>query len=274
MATNRIGFNKFLKDVGEGQQIRLIVDSNLLIAFFDEVHSNHESVKKFLGDLDSKADVTFYTTVTTKAEFLDYQRRRFLTEGIISLVQENKDKVKISDNASAKINSLRGNRDNRLRKEETKDKELEEFDSSLNYFRDSELKEVKKAFRARDIENETGWLSICKTFLGTKLAEQEKLLDEFCVYLTTRDNKQKENIFIVEEVDWGQATLISSQTGMGYSDSMILNMALATNIENIATLDFDVIYAGAVSASGKKILLPDSRISSYKKILKKVNISN
>ncbi len=270
MATNRIGFNKFLKDAGEGQQINLIVDSNLLIAFFDEVHSNHDSVKNFLGDLDSKADVTFYTTVTTKAEFLDYQRRRFLTEGIISLVQENKDKFKIAASSSAKINSMRGNRDSRLKKEEAKDKELEDFDSNLNYFRDSELKEIKKAFRARDIENETGWLSICKTFLGTKLAEQEKLLDEFCVYLTTRDKDQKGNIFIVDEVDWAQATSISSQTGMGYSDSMILNMALATNIENIATLDFDVVYAGAVSASNRNILLPDSRIKNFKNILKKI----
>ena len=51
---------------------------------------------------------------------------------------------------------------------------------------------------------------------------------------------------------------------------MILNMALSTNIENIATLDFDVIYAGAVSASNKTILLPDHRISSFKQILKKL----
>lgn len=271
MATNRIGFNKFLKDVKEHQQINLIVDSNLLIAFFDEVHSNHDLVKAFLESLDSKAEVTFYTTVTTKSEFLDYQRRRFLTEGIVSLVQENKEKIKISSKASAKINSFRGNRDSRLKKEEAKDKELEDFDSSLNYFRDSELKEIKKAFRARDVENEQGWLSICKTFLGSKLSEQEKLLDEFCVYLTTRDKEQKEKIFIVDEVDWGEATAISSETGMGYSDSMILNMALATNIDNIATLDFDVIYAGAVSASEKKIILPDNRIKDYRKMLRRIN---
>ena len=121
MATNRIGFNTFLKDVEAGQKINLIVDSNLLIAFFDEIHSNHESVKSFLEGLDSKAEVNFYTTVTTKSEFLDYQRRRFLTEGIISLVQENKEKYKIEAEATAKINSLKRNRDGRLKKEEVKE---------------------------------------------------------------------------------------------------------------------------------------------------------
>lgn len=270
MATNRIGFNKFLKDVQEGQKVNLVVDSNLLIAYFDEVHSNHESAKTFLDGLDNKADVTFYTTVTTKSEFLDYQRRRFLTEGIVSLVQENKEKFRITPNATAKINSFRGIRDTRLKKEEAKDKDLEDFDSSLNYFRDGELKEIKKAFRARDVEPEKGWLTVCKTFLGTKLSEQEKLLDEFCKYLTTRDKEQKEKIFIVPEVDWNKATAISAETGMGYSDSMILNMTLSTNIENIATLDFDVIYAGAVSAFNKNILLPDNRIGSFKQILKKL----
>jgi len=270
MATNRIGFSKFLKDVHDGHKVNLIVDSNLLIAYFDEVHSNHESAKTFLEGLDHKAEVTIYTTVTTKAEFLDYQRKRFLTEGIVSLVQENKEKFKITPTATAKINSIRGIRDTRLKKEEAKGKDIEDFDSSLNYFRDSELKEIKKAFRARDVEPEKGWLTVCKTFLGIKLSEQEKLLDEFCKYLTTRDKEQKENIFIIPEDNWDRATAISAETGMGYSDSMILNMALATNIENIATLDFDIVYAGAVSASNKNILLPDNRIGSFKLILKKL----
>ena len=270
MATNRIGFNSFLRNVQFGEKINLIIDSNLLIAYFDEIHSNHESVTSFLDNLDKKANVTFYTTVITKAEFLDYQRRRFLTEGVISLVQDNKDKLKIAAKATAKINSIRGNRDSRLRREEARQKDLEDFNSSLNYFKDSELKEIKKTFRARDIEDEKGWLSICKIVLGTKLSEQEFLLDEFCNYLTTRNKNQLENIFIVPEVDWKNATMISAKTGMGYSDAMIINMALSTNIENIATLDFDIIYAGAISATNKNILLPDKRIAPIKLILKKL----
>jgi hypothetical protein len=189
---------------------------------------------------------------------------------VISLVEENQDIIKISSKARAGINKTLANRNNRLQREEKKQKEIEDFNSDLNYFYDRELKDIKKSFRARDIENEAGWLKICKKFLGKRLAQLESELDEFCEYLTTRDKEQRENIFTVGEVDWRKATSISSETGMGYSDSMILNMALSTNIENIATLDFDVIYAGAVSASSKTILLPDHRISSFSKILRRL----
>ncbi|MBG60564.1 MAG: hypothetical protein CMJ16_08915 [Peredibacter sp.] len=270
MATNRVGFKKFLKDLKENEEVHLIIDSNILIAYFDEVHSDHEDAVEFLNQIDNKTKATFFTTVTTKSEFLDYHRKRFLTEGLIGLVREFKETIKISTKSKVKIQNTLTLRDNRLRKEEKKFSETQEFNSKANYFTDNEIKEIKRTFRARDVHDETGWLKICSVFLGKKLAGLERSLDEFCEYLTTRNKVQKENIFTVKEVDWKKATSISSETGMGYSDSMILNMALSTNIENIATLDFDVIYAGAVSASNKTILLPDHRISSFKQILKKL----
>jgi predicted nucleic acid-binding protein len=270
MATNRIGFKKIVKDTRENEKINIVIDSNILIAYFDEVHSDHDEAVTFLNELDNKADAMFYTTVTTKSKFLDYHRKRFLTEGLIALVRELSDLIKISTKSKVKIQNILNLRDNRLRKEEKKFQETQEFNSYVNYFTDNEIKDIKRSFRARDIEDEAGWLQICMVFIGKKLSGLEKRLDEFCEYLTTRDKKQKENIFIVKEVDWKRATSISSETGMAYSDSMILNMALATNIQNIATLDFDVVYAGAVSASNKKVLLPDNRIASFKQILKKL----
>jgi len=269
MATNRIGFKKFVKDVSINERINIIIDSNLLISYFDEVHSDHDDTVAFLKNLDDKGKVTFYTTVTTKSEFLDYHRKRFLTEGLVGLARELSDKINISTIAKSKIQNALTLRDNRLRKEEKKYQEIEEFNSSINYFTDNDIKEIKKAFRARDVQEERGWLSICSVFLGMKLSKCESLLDEFCTYLTTRDEKQRE-LFVVDEVDWKKSTEISSETGMSYSDSMILNMALSTNIKNIATLDFDIIYAGAISALSKTILLPDRRIKTFKNILKKV----
>ena len=271
MTTNRVGFNSFLKNVVNDQKIDLIIDSNIIIAYFDEVHASKDLVKEFLDNLDNKANVTFYTTVNTKAEFLDYQRRRFLTNGIASLVYD-KENFKIAKDVAAKIHNILTRRDGRLRREEdrNKNKDLEDFNSNLNYFGDREIKEIRNAFRARDIENEIGWLSICKTFLGSKLSEQENSLDEFCNYLTTRDQEQKENLFTVKEIDWKKATRISTQTGIGYSDAMILNMALSTKIQYIATLDSDMVYAGSVCAPNKIIILPDNKIKMFKKILKKI----
>ena len=75
MATNRIGFKQFKNKLNKDQDLALVIDSNILIAYFDEVHTHHELVHDFLTEIDEKANLTFYTTVTTKAEFLDYQRR-------------------------------------------------------------------------------------------------------------------------------------------------------------------------------------------------------
>jgi predicted nucleic acid-binding protein len=270
MASNRVGFKQFLNKINQDEKVDIIIDSNILIAFFDQVHSSHDQVRYFLEELDSRCNVTFYTTVTTKSEFLDYQRKRYLTSGVVSLVQENKNDINISPKAKATIQNTLTNRNNRLNREEKKQKNVEDFNSDLNYFYDNELKDIKKSFKARDLDNESGWLMICEKFLGKRLERLEQEIDGFCEYLTTRNKEQKENVFIVEEVDWKKATSLSSQTGMGYSDSMILNMALSTNIENVATLDFDLVYAGAVSASNKNILLPDSRIAFFKQILKKL----
>jgi hypothetical protein len=54
---------------------------------------------------------------------------------------------------------------------------------------------------------------------------------------------------------------------MGFSDSLILNMLLHTKIDYIITLDFDMVYAAAVSAQGKWVVLPDNRIKLFKILL-------
>lgn len=55
---------------------------------------------------------------------------------------------------------------------------------------------------------------------------------------------------------------------MGFSDSLILNMLLHTKIDYIVTLDFDMVYAAAVSALDKWVVLPDNRLKSFKASLK------
>jgi hypothetical protein len=102
--------------------------------------------------------------------------------------------------------------------------------------------------------------------LKWKLLEQEKLIDQFCVYLSPHRPEQAE-LFKETSVDWKKATAISGESGMGFSDSLILNMLLHTKIEYVLTLDFDMVYAAAVSAQNKFVVLPDSRISGFKKML-------
>ena len=58
------------------------------------------------------------------------------------------------------------------------------------------------------------------------------------------------------------ATQICGETGMGYSDAMILNMANHTSIKNILTLDFDLVYGGQFSAMDKILITPTDRLGT------------
>jgi len=268
MTSNRMGFNQFLKKVAGQENLNLIIDSNMLIACFDEDHSNYNLVSDFIEKLESCAEVNFFTTVTTKAEYLDYQRRRFLTEGIFSL--SSLSGVELIASAKQVIYQMKMRRGKRLADEEKRVGDDEEnFNTALNYLQDSELKEIKKSFRARDVQNEIGWLKVCDLFLKKNIAEQEALLDEFCNYLSAHNDFQA-HLFKNRNIDWKRATSLSSATGMGYSDALILNMFSETNLDYILTLDYDLIYAVSISAKNKFVVLPDSRLGDFKGTLKKI----
>lgn len=224
-----------------------------------------------------------FTTVTTKSEFLEYYRRKIITEAILAIYKRNRVEQIVSDRVKQEVENqirarnLRQNRE--IEKQEqfeknlqaqsidTTELDIEGFSIDANYFKDSETKLIKKAFRARDVQQETGRLKFCSVMLVDRMHEYEKLLDEFWHYLTTRDVVSKA-YFIKEDVEWRKATHICAETGMGYSDAMILNMANHTSIKNIVTLDFDLIYGGHFSAEQKLIITPTERLKNYKLILK------
>jgi len=267
VAVNRIGFRPFFNKITDGEELNIIIDSNALIASGDELHPNHEEITSFIDSLDQKVNLTLFTTVTTKAEYLDYQRRRFLTEGLLSL--SSQPQISLATNVKAKLSTIKGRKNIREKNELKRSlDESDDIDSNYFYFRDSEIKEIKKVFRARDVQNEAGWLKICDMFLSRKLIAEEALIDELCVYLSPYKEDQA-NLFN-NKVDWNNATQISAKSGMGFSDSMILNMVLATNIDYILTLDYDLVYASAVSAPNKTIIIPDKRIKQFKQTLKRI----
>lgn len=268
MPSNRIGFKPFLNQLKADQALNIVVDSNVLIANWDDLHSNHMEIRGFLESLDKRvSNLNLFTTVTTKAEVLDYQRRRLLTEGLLSLSEFSS--IRLSERAKAKISTVKGRKNIREKNEfKRSQREDDDLDSQFLYFRDSELKEIKKSFRATDSEIATGWLTLCDVFLGKRLLEEEEIINELCTYLSPY--KEEQAHMFNDKVDWKNATKISAKSGMGFSDSMILNMVLATKIDYILTLDYDLVYASAVSASNKTIIIPDKRIKHFKQALKRL----
>lgn len=281
---NRIGFKEFLKKVSGQNSLELIVDANVIIASRDKKHRDYKTIQEFYDSLDQlSADLTLFTTVTTKAEFLEYYRRKILTEGILELYKLNKERKVISDRVKTVIENqvrarnLRQNREVQRQEKiekvleshsvDTTEFDVEEFSVDANYFKDSEIKEIKKAFRARNVDNESGWISFCSKILVKRLHALEGELDQLCYYLTTRD-KESLKYFTKTDVEWRAATQICGESGMGYSDAMILNMANHTSIEHILTLDFDMVYGGHFSSPSKTVITPTDRLKNYKSILK------
>lgn len=115
MAVNRIGFRPFLNKITDGEELNIVIDSNALIASGDELHPNFEEITSFIDKLDQKANLTLYTTVTTKAEYLDYQRRRFLTEGLLSL--SSRPEISLASNVKAKLSTIKGRKNIREKNE-------------------------------------------------------------------------------------------------------------------------------------------------------------
>ena len=61
-------------------------------------------MREFITELDDKTqNVQLFTTVTTKAEYLEYYRRKILTESIFEIVKRNKTETILSDKARIEI---------------------------------------------------------------------------------------------------------------------------------------------------------------------------
>ncbi|NOT80014.1 MAG: hypothetical protein HOP07_13550 [Bacteriovoracaceae bacterium] len=281
---NRIGFREFLKKLQKEQEVQLILDANVIIAYRDKNHKDHDTIREFFGGLNKiTKNVSLFTSVTTKAEFLEYYRRKTITEAILQLYKINKTQKIISDTVKQEIENQIRNRNLRQKREvekqvqfekvlesqsvDTTEMDIEGFSIDANYFKDSEIKSIKKSFRARNVQEEKGWLAFCSVMLMERMHSYEKLLDELCHYLTSRDDVSQK-YFIKKDVEWRMATQICGETGMGYSDAMILNMANHTTIETILTLDFDLVYGGHFSAMTKVLLTPTDRLKNYKIILR------
>lgn len=271
MASNRMGFKQFIKQ--SNGTISILLDANIIIPYFDEMHGQHEVVTHFINQLSEKCETIFFTTITIKSEFLEYQRRRFLTEGLLDLTDPHEQKWRLTSSVRSAINSKKGilRRRNPIPLVGDVEEGSLELDFKKRYFRDPEIKHIKQAFRARTIREELGWLDVCKTYLSNKLSEQETLINDFCKYLTPNDESQKRKYFDGKPISWIQATDLCEETGMGYADAMIFNIFKASNIPFLATLDFDLIYGVSINAQEKTVVLPDSRLKKFKQPLKGIH---
>lgn len=230
-----------------------ILDTNILISLTYEVKSNHEEVMAFLMDhLAPMRDGGFrlFTTVNTRSEFLDFNRRLLMTENLRDAI-EDKSSWKIPAKAKTQIQYQSG----QLKRRETQ--------GGDPVFNDTQIKAIKSAFSAGKFSGNASWLTLCEDFLSGQLEFAETNLANMGVeYISQHEESQKE--FFHTKIDWPGAKWIAEATCLGLSDAMIINAFQCSRFPFLVSTDFDIGYAVLASKGLKDVVMPDSVAKKYR----------
>jgi hypothetical protein len=253
-----IPFSDFQRYYAEARQSAdfapgTILDTNILIALTYEVKSNHEEVTEFFDNHllpESENGFRFFTTVNTRSEYLDFNRRLIITECLRDMADEHS-RVKITTKAKAQIQYQSGL---------LKRREQQGGDPVLN---DTQVKSIKSTFSAGRFSGNAGWLAICEEFLAKKLdAAEENLLGLNVEYISQHEPSQKD--LFSRRIDWSDAKRIAERTCLGLSDAMIINAFQCSRFPFIVSTDFDLGYAVLASKELKDVVMPDSVAKKYR----------
>jgi hypothetical protein len=224
-----------------------ILDANILISLTYEIRDDHEEVIDFLDLLASRGFKCF-TTVTTRAEFLDFHRKLIMTENLLDALLPDS-KVNLSPRARAKIQSEKG--------------QLARSPGSIFY--DGNIKRIRAAFSEKQDPTFDTWKAICNIFLAGKIkAIDEELQKVKITYVSQHEESQKE--FFVRKIDWPDARQISEETCLGISDSMILNALQCSHFPFVVSADSDFAFAALSSKNMKDIIMPEGAAARARKI--------
>lgn len=228
-----------------------ILDTNILISANYDVRDSHTQIIDILNILQ-KTNYRVFATVSTRSEYLEFQRRLTLTENLFDMVDEFS-KTKLSNNAKAKIQTLKGS---------LKTSMAADFDKD-EVFNESQLKKIKKEFSAGPHSGQKSWLEVCDLSLRGKIElEDQALIDRGVEYISPHDESQSE--LFNTSLGWPGAIAICEKTGTAFSDSMILNALKSSKLFFVVTLDFDIGYAALSDPNMKDVVVPDRLFKEFK----------
>jgi len=235
-----------------GSQKGTILDTNILISAGYEIRDSHQDVVDVL-ELLTERGYSLYATVNTRSEYLEFQRRLILTENLLDMVDPFS-QLKIPKTARPRIQTLKGS----LKKSMAADADRDEV------FNESQLKKIKKEFSAGPHSGQKGWLEICHLFLKNQISQADQdLTDREIIYISPNDVDQQE--LFNGPLNWQSAIAICEETGTAFSDSMIFNALMGSNLSFVVTLDFDVGYAALGNSRMKDAVVPDRLFKEYKR---------
>jgi hypothetical protein len=230
-----------------------ILDTNILISLTYEVKPNHEEVFGFFDQVlirERERGFRFFTTVNTRSEFLEFNRRLIMTEKLRDAADENS-RLRIPQRAKAQIHYQSG---------QLKRREQLGGDPVFN---DTQVKAIKSAFSAGRFSGQMGWLSLCEEFLAGKLEIAEQGLADFGVEYISQHDTESADLF-ERRIDWSEARAIAEKSCLGLSDAMILNALQCSKLPFVVSTDFDIGYAAMASQQMKDVVMPDSVATKYR----------
>ena len=249
-------FKNYYRDVQDlpGASKCTILDTNILISLTYEVKANHEEVFDFFEHylVSQRANgFRYFTTVNTRSEFLDFNRRLILTENLRDIVSDSSTPLRLSLASKSRIQYQSG----QLKRREQQ--------GSDPVFNDTQIKLIKSAFSAGKFSGNSGWLALCGEFLNQQLGLTEDALNEFGVEYISQHVPAQESLFH-KRIEWSDAKRISETTCLSLSDAMILNAFQCSRFHFMVSSDFDIGYAIMASNDLKDVVMPDSVAKKYR----------
>jgi predicted nucleic acid-binding protein len=241
--------DQYLQRLG-GNAPGCIVDTQFLIAATEEHHPFYDDAK-FLFEKLAEYGVSIFTTVTTRAEFIDVRRRMIITETLMDMLAPSS-KWKISTDVRKLLRAQKTWID------------AQASNDSLPILTDSRIKDCKEAFLPRTQSGKVGWIKLCEEYLAGRLLESWNILvaNLGLNYLDMRSEGISR--LIPQKVEWEKMYALSEATSLGSSDAMILNVLKCSTFPFVASADFDLAYAVLADPVDRTVLVPDNL--HYKKI--------
>lgn len=220
-----------------------LVDTNFLIALAYEPHKFHEEAQGFFEIL-GREKVAVYISLSTRSEFLDFERRVIVTEQMLGMLADNST-WKITRETRQKLHAQKTWVDQQAGR------------SDLPVLTDGRIKEVKKLFSPMKASGHDGWLDFCNYYLTGLLDRWEKAADAWGLnYVGTRETENSD--LFQKKVRWENLYTLSAKTCLGSFDAMLLNMFLSSNFRWMVSLDYDLAYGMMAESDSRSVLIPDS----------------
>ena len=232
---------------------KVFFDTNIFISFFHDTDLFHDDTLPVFKILKNK-NFKIYTNVTTRNEFVDYQRRLIITESLADILSTIKELNEKSDIAR------------KLKSHKTKVYRKATQNNPL-VISDRDIKDFKKMLSIPSKGIGNIWMKFCEENLSSHFKDAFNLLrDEIGMdihYLSTRAEDRSTEIN--KELKWNDMYEIMETSGLSVNDAMILNIFQCSNIPYLLTTDFDLVYAASILPIEKYIFCPESMFIDYKK---------